>query len=62
MLDAVIHLAVGFLITSLTCLALTVVSYTVPGVHHAGAVFASGSMVSTGVSVGLTTYVVKERL
>jgi hypothetical protein len=57
MLEGVIHLALGLLILSLTCLVLTVLSYTAPGIHHASWSFASGSMVSTGVSLGLTTYV-----
>ena len=62
MLHAVIHLAIGLLSVSFTCFALAVVSYTMPGIKHAGLPFAAGSYVATGLSLGLTAYVVTERL
>jgi hypothetical protein len=62
MLVAVIHVAIGLLAVSLTCLFLAVVSYFAPGVRHAGLPFAAGSYVSTGLSLAFTAFVVNERL
>jgi hypothetical protein len=62
MLHAVIHLAIGLLAVSITCFVLTVFSYAMPGVGHAGLWFAAGSYVATGLSLSLTAYVVTERL
>jgi hypothetical protein len=62
MLHAVIHLAIGLLAVSFTCFALSVFSYTMPGIEHASLWFAAGSYVATGISLSLTAYVVTERL
>jgi hypothetical protein len=52
----VIHFAAALAILSLTCAALTLLSYVSP-ITDAGVVFASGSLVATVFSMTFAAYV-----
>jgi hypothetical protein len=55
-----VHLAIGFVVLALTCIALTVFSLLVPPTVDVW--FAVGSFVALGTSAAFLAYVVRQRL